>query len=392
MDDLTGRPRGEAPSPFEARLARGVALYTERAIRTYDPAAVTQAAARAARGPLATWAWPSSLRLLRLAVLALIVALVAGTALFALVIGGHRRIVADAPPIVYARDRSIIVLDPNTNAERPLGIGDDPVWSPDHDRIALGRGDEHVVFDLVDGSEVVLGPWFGPVVWSPDGSSVLAAYRTGPVDTDGSRDDEFTILPIDGGPPVGLGIEPWSDAGNGAWSPDGERVAVVTNGSVVVAAVSGRGSEVLHGGGSPWLVDWSSAADMITFSDERGIWVTDPDTGAERLAVGLPGLAQSLEWSPDGTKLAYVDRATLPAFVHDVRTGETREVLLPPDGQQAVAVTWSPAGDSLLITVAEGWDTIDMTASLWIVSADGARNQLLAQPAAYEPHWSHPDW
>jgi Tol biopolymer transport system component len=77
-----------------------------------------------------------------------------------------------------------------------------------------------------------------------------------------------------------------------------------------------------------------------------------------------PGDAGWPAWSPDGSKVAYVQSGDL--FVLDVATGESTRL---PDVSADCCVQFTPDGSSILYTGGGG-----SSSGLWLVSVDGAEN------------------
>lgn len=111
----------------------------------------------------------------------------------------------------------------------------------------------------------------------------------------------------------------------------------------------------------------------------------------------------SLDWSPDGRRLAYSAPSpacgegpsdTSGAFVVDATTGERKGVFAPTDGGQVVGVVWSADGRRLVINVGRDGNCLTTgpaLADLWIVNADGSEPRQLIRAA--DCQWAEgPDW
>ena len=231
----------------------------------------------------------------------------------------------------------------------------------------------------------------GGVAISPDGETVAYTVRSTVWD-DNRYDTEIWIAPADGSPyPLTRTTE--GSSTSPAWSPDGRWLAFL--------AERGEDEETqVHlidpRGGEAWAVTeveegvsgfaWSPAGDRMMLvirepesetdeareekygafavEDEPGpsshLWVmTVDEDGAggepERLTEGSFHVA-GFEWSPDGTRLAWVRQpdSNLLSFMEsdihllDLESGESRELVVGPgpDGSPV----WSPDGEWILFS------------------------------------------
>jgi Tol biopolymer transport system component len=180
-----------------------------------------------------------------------------------------------------------------------------PSWSPDgtmlvfqgRDGSTLAFGDLFVV-DVASGKRTRItnldqekryGWWFLSPSFSPDGRSVLFHLPAGSgiSPRDPARWDLWSV-PISGGEPTLVR----RDASMGAYAPDGT---------------------LAYGDPTPDPADWTSPTLLISDAGDAS-----PRAVAEGDAIEFP------RWSPDGTRIAYVDSGAV--YVLDVATGETSHV------------------------------------------------------------------
>ncbi len=228
---------------------------------------------------------------------------------------------------------------------RVIAVTDDPArnhrwprWSPDGSRIAYQTEDGIEVAPALGGQSlplVRLEPLSDQsttsgftrllgFAWSPDGDRIVYA---------GAAGELLTIVPVDGGEPVRLVVDPagdsasWSGPHSPAWSPDGRRLAVVTDNPIFVFGGVYFGNE---GPSSIWVVP---------LNGDPAVRVTDD-----------PYLNTSPQWDPDGDHLFFVSDRGGGRDLYRVR----------------VTRTGAPAGEPARITTGADLHTVGL-------SADGTR-------------------
>jgi len=170
------------------------------------------------------------------------------------------------------------------------------------------------------------------------------------------------------------------------WSADGKRLAYASQGGIwVVDAAGGPPRRLTNhppGAGDPrTAVDrapkWSPRGTWILFeSGRRGqndLMLVSDDGTRTNLLADLGGDASAASWSPDGQRIAYVERATEyfsgALKVMDIDTvtgmpkGEARTLYRAKTdrggGWQIREPVWSPDGTLLAVVLQDsGWDKI----------------------------------
>jgi TolB protein len=139
------------------------------------------------------------------------------------------------------------------------------------------------------------------------------------------------------------------------------------------------------------LPDWSPVGNEIAFDSERVISV-DPltfsplkilvintdGTGQKQLITDTDGPEIAPDWSPDGSKIAYMCRPTGASSVEICvvdRNGSNRRVLTNNSIFDATPV-WSPDGKQILI-LRPVLDGNDRRQQLWVMNADGSNQRQL---------------
>jgi len=180
--------------------------------------------------------------------------------------------------------------------------------------------------------------------FSPDGRRLAYIRKTG-------RSEDIYIVPIAGGEakPVNV-LYRWNQVVDLKWSPEGEELAVF--------ALTQNG---------PKLV-------IVSLSDSR-----------VRELPMLPLTGTWFDWSPDGRWIAYGTSGEATYVLHEVDTGEEREIFEELQGEKIQSV-FSPDGTELLL------NNIGLAQpGLWAESLDGGAARLVTADASartYPVRWS----
>jgi Tol biopolymer transport system component len=253
----------------------------------------------------------------------------------------------------------IFVVDPDGSERQVSGLGRhegsggvQPLWSPDRTMIAftpptIGAGlDAQLWIVGADGSGqralAVAGEF---IDWSPDSARLV---WTDSVFTSDNRGEPPRLWVGD----VASGEARVLDLlGNDTrWLPDGERISYVPYAplseirTVVVPAGGGRARELVAGSGVRWTPDGGAFA----FEREDGIYLADADGGNLRLLIGG---AAAPAWSPDGSRLAFVDNDEMGNFVVGVATRQGEIVW---EGAPGTDPAWSPDGAHIAVDLTIG--------------------------------------
>ncbi len=229
----------------------------------------------------------------------------------------------------------------------------------------------------VDGSdvrrvgEVAQHPQLGALRWSRDGKRL--AFHTAGADANARR---WFVADADGGGlrPFGLGAYP-------DWSPEDKQLVFgIAEKTPVAPGIwvqndDGRGRLLLWKGGA--APRWSPAGDKLAFVDDGTLAVLDlVESGRQQLDLP-PGVLAGFDWSPDGTQLAFVTEGdkTNDLWIADVEDNANRTKLLSGDVDGYVA--WSPDGERLAITQGD---------QIHLLAVDGRGARADPQSAGRESH------
>ena len=149
-----------------------------------------------------------------------------------------------------------------------------------------------------------------------------------------------------------------------AWSPDGSKIAFVSNRDAPVDA---------------------------TYANSYDIYVTNADGTGEAIRItAQPGVESRLDWSPDGSKLLYVSTADTPSFPNP--GGDAEIYAMNTDGSGMSRLTdntaldfapdWSPDGKEIVFD-----SNRDGKRAIYKMNADGSGQAKVEYqlPCVYDP-------
>ncbi len=230
--------------------------------------------------------------------------------------------------IVYELDGELQILDVKTGASTPISVR-----VPDD---GVNRRPAYVpAANLIEQYDI-----------SPKGERVVFA----------ARGDIFSA-PVEKGPTRNLTHSPGAHDKWPAWSPDGSKVAFLSDssGEEELWVVPQDGSEPaskITSGGHAFRYDpkWSPDNDHIAFSDKDGrVWVVSLKSRAtEEIAHSTEGEIRDYQWSPGGGYLAFSmnDRRSFSAlYIWSMQEGKLHRVTSGTFDEGDPA--WHPGGDYL---------------------------------------------
>ncbi|TMK47277.1 MAG: hypothetical protein E6G55_03780 [Actinobacteria bacterium] len=196
-----------------------------------------------------------------------------------------------------------------------------------------------------------------------------------------------------------------------AWSPDGKRIAfvdpVVGRRGIYVSNPDGSDAQRLTEGVNDGWPSWSPDGARIAFSSTRDdqsiqgcepgadfrcptdIYTADADGGNVTRLTADPASEYQPQWSPDGSRIAFVQafNGTATAiYVMETDGTGVRQVSSPVGGSD-FSPSWSPDGKQIVFAAIRNEDW-----GIWVVNADGTdEHRIVGGVGAWhaeDPVWS----
>lgn len=187
--------------------------------------------------------------------------------------------------------------------------------------------------------------------WSPDGTLIAFNRNEG--------DNRLYIINADGSNPRQISTSLPLSAAEIEWSPDGRRLRFETNfgATYVVQVFNADGSvaasaPVLLGNfeDARWSPDGSQLVASGVVSNVFGVYLLSPDGASKTLLRAAASVVDPHPvWSPDGSKVAYVDMAggNREILVVNAVPGSTPANLTNTAGEDESVPEWSPDGNKI---------------------------------------------
>jgi len=231
--------------------------------------------------------------------------------------------------------------------------------------------------------------------WSPDGTKIAFMrqcwYGNGRYDWD----TEIFVMNADGGRQRNLTRKQSLNDESPAWSPDGTKIAFVSNRgsgdlgwSIFVMNADGSGQRVLARNTSRFAhPTWAPSGKQIAFVGvgDTTIWVMNSDgSGQRRLLTDAQADSEDPAWSPVASRIA---------FRRSFDNADDAIYTMNPDGsaqrqlthEDAGAPAWAPNGTKIAFVSTRDGDTYDV----YVMDADGNGQTRLTHNSATDtdPSW-----
>ena len=243
-----------------------------------------------------------------------------------------------------------------------------PAWSWDGHRIAMSS-DRTGVYEIYamdpDGGNLVrLTEEEGTVLkddptWSPDGKEIAFALHSDLTRIYAFDVAQAALEPFDPfestaeGFPEQLG-DPYADAFNPSWSPDGRRMALTMFDSNMVLQVftldlrSGELVQLSDGPADAYGPSWSADGRWMAYTAEDGgnaeIYMIAADGSGLKRLTDDPARDNSPSWSPDGRFIIFHSTRDVGSDLYVLRVDGGEVIRLDTGGPENSSPSWSPDG------------------------------------------------
>jgi dipeptidyl aminopeptidase/acylaminoacyl peptidase len=221
--------------------------------------------------------------------------------------------------------------------------------------------------------------------WSPDGTKVAFV-------TDRDANSEIYLLNADGSNPQRLTTNVGDDL-NPAWSPDGTKIAFTSDrdGNNEIYTMNADGSSPQRRTSNSFNDDhaaWSPDGTKIAFDSNRGgnndAYTMNADGSSVTNLTSNAANDREPAWSPDGTKIAFETSRDGNNEIYTMNANGSSPQRLTNDGGNDFNPAWSPDGTKIAFT--SDRDTND---EIYLMATDGTNLQRLTNNAFndLEPAW-----
>ncbi len=201
------------------------------------------------------------------------------------------------------------------------------------------------------------------------------------------------LMRDDGTDPMRL-TDSASDDTMPAWSPDGKRLAFISNrsGNRDVWVLNADGSKAENLTQTPadeWTPAWSPDGTEIAFASNRDgnweIYIAKANGSQPKRFTKHPAADYAPAWSPDGKRLAFVSERDGNAEIYVINRDGSQLTRLTENEVTDFAPAWSPDGKRIAFETYR-----DGNMEIYTMAADGSDARNLSNSPQSDEHW--PSW
>lgn len=311
---------------------------------------------------------------------------------------------SDERRIVYMNgmDGHVISIKPDGSGRLDYGPDFYPALSPDGTKIAFARDtSDYTARDLmvsdIDGNNLhkVADHVYTPgskaqfFSWSPDGAKLAFTVESGFFDPHtGSAYKQIATADVNGNDPMQLTRDDANVANiNPVWSPDGTKILYSHNTDLYIMNADGTNQHLIVAGATEGT--WAPDSSKILFL-EVGVGVRTANLdGSGR--VTLSAIGNNARWSPGGSSIVMeapeCGCSTQSASIISIKPDGTGKTVLaaPPSAGSVQHPVWSPDGTKVAFVEFASWEP---TRLVTVPATGGTANVVIIESAGY-PEWAY---